>query len=120
MSRVYTPYVIGSDLVRRQKTYTKKDFLKTRILFRILFLVAFMAILSLFYIWSRVQIVQYGYEINTLRTRQMGLIEENKKLKVEVAMLKAPQRIEAMALSQLKMQSPDQTQIKSMGIADRK
>ncbi len=114
MSRVYTPYAIGSDVVRRQKTYTKSDFLKTRILFRILFLVAFMAILSLFYIWSRVQIVQYGYEINSLRDRQNILLEANKKLNVEVATLRAPQRIERVATERLKMQAPSQTQIRSL------
>lgn len=113
MSRVYTPYAIGSDMVHRQKAYTKKDFVKTRVLFKILSLVAFMAILSLFYIWSRVQIVQYGYEINSLNDRRMSLLEENKKIKVEVATLKAPQRIEKIALEQLRMRAPDQTQIRS-------
>ena len=114
MSPAYTPYAIGSDVIRRQKTYTKKDFLKTKVLFRILFLVAFMAILSLFYIWSRIQIVQYGYEINSLRVRQNILLESNKKLNVEVATLKAPQRIERVATERLKMRAPEQAQIRSL------
>ncbi len=112
MSRVYTPWAMEAPVIRRQRAYTKEDFLKTRLLFKILFLVAFMAILSLFYIWSRVQIVQYGYEINELRGKHQVLTEQNKKLKVEVATLKSPQRIETLAVEKLKMQSPKQEQIR--------
>lgn len=114
MYRVFTSSVVSSGIVRRQKAYTKEDFLKTKLLFRILFLVAFMAILSLFYIWSRVQIVQYGYEINDLKKQQHKLTEENKKLKVEVATLKSPQRIESIAIQKLKMQAPQKEQFRVM------
>ena len=111
MSRTFT---INSNLVRGQRTYTKEDFFRTKLLFRILFLVAFMAILSLFTIWSRVQIVQYGYEINDLRKKQLELTEQGKKLKVEVATLKSPQRLEKMAVEKLKMLPPKQEQIRSL------
>jgi|SRR3990167_9987325 len=112
MARALTPYIMASPVVRNQKAYTKEDFLKTRFLFRILFLVAFMAILSLFYIWSRIQIVQYGYDINALRGRHRQLVEENKKLNVEVATLKSPGRISRIAREKLKMQMPKPEQIK--------
>lgn len=113
MSRVITPFGVSTEIIRRQKTFTKEDFVKARLLYRILFLTAFMAILSLFYIWSRVQIVHYGYEINTLQTKQSELYEINKKLNVEVATLKAPQRIEKIAREELKMETPrpDQLQL---------
>lgn len=113
MARILTPFSLGSQVVRKQRAYTKDDLVKTKFVFRILFLVAFMAILSLFYIWSRVQIVQYGYEINELKARQHQLIEENKKLKVETATLKSPNRIEKIAREKLKMRAPlpEQVQI---------
>lgn len=103
--------MMNSAVVRRQKAYTKDDIAKTRFLFRVLFLVAFMSILSLFYIWSRVQIVQYGYEINALEVKNRGLVDENKKLKVEVATLKAPDRIEKIAKEKLGMGLPAPEQI---------
>lgn len=112
MSRVLTPYIIGSPAVRNQKAYTKEDFVKTRLLFRILFLVAFTAILSLFYIWSRIQIVQYGYDINALRNRHRQLTEENKRLNVETATQKSPGRIAEIAGQKLKMRMPKPEQIK--------
>ena len=114
MSRVLNQYALGSEVVRRQKAFTKDDLIKTKFLFRTLFLVAFMAILSLFYIWSRVQIVQVGYEINSLSHRQQVLMEENKKLIVEVSTLKSPQRLETIARETLGMQAPKPEQIKQM------
>lgn len=113
MSRVLTPYVMGSNLVRRQRAYTKDDLVKAKFIFRILFVVAFMAILSLFYIWSRVQIVQYGYDINSLKSRQHQILEANKKLNVEVATLKSPRRVEAYAVGKLGMKpvTPEQMKV---------
>ncbi len=107
MPRPTASYISNPDMIRKQRAFTKEDFLKTRLLFRLLFLLAFMAILSLFYIWSRVQVLQYGYEINELRSKQQQMIELNKKLKLEVATLKSPQRIEQIASQQLHMASPD-------------
>ena len=114
MSRVLTPYMMGSELVRRQRAYTKDDLVKAKLVFRILFLVAFMAILSLFYIWSRVQIVQYGYDINTLKARQYQLTETNKKLEVELSTLKSPRRLEQSAREMLKMRAPQPEQMRKL------
>ncbi len=108
------PHPYALDSVRRQKTYTKDDLLRTQLLFRALFLVALVAILSLFYIWSRVQIVHYGYEINRLRAHQESLLEQNKKMSVEWATLKSPQRIEKIAHEKLMMQPPTEEQIRPL------
>ena len=42
---------------------------------------------------------------------QEQLIEEQKKLKIETALLKSPQHIEAIAKDRLQMQHPDNEQI---------
>ena len=104
---------MGSELVRRQKTFTKDDLIKTKLVFRIIFLVAFSAILSLFLIWSRVQHVQVGYDINSLKARQHQLLEANKKLKMETATLKSPRRVEKFAAQKLGMKpvSPEQVRV---------
>lgn len=112
MRLVAQTYSLNS--VRKQKTYTKDDVFKTQILFRALFLVALVAILSLFYIWSRVQIVHYGYVINSLKSHQEVLLEQNKKLGVEWATLKSPERIEKIARDRLLMQSPTEDQIRPL------
>lgn len=103
MSRILSSQVLGSDLVRRQRAYTKHDFFRTKAVLRILFLVTFAGVLCLFYIWSRVQIVQTGYELNVLRSKQHLLEEENRRLKLEVATLKSPTRLSAIAIGKLGM-----------------
>jgi cell division protein FtsL len=113
MSRVLSPYMIGSgSSVRRQKAYTKDDLARAKFLFRVLFLVAFTAILCLFYIWSRVQILHYGYEINSLKNYRYELTEQNKNLKLEAATLSSPRRLERIATERLSMRSPVETQVK--------
>ncbi|MDO8519701.1 MAG: cell division protein FtsL [Deltaproteobacteria bacterium] len=112
MSRALTSYVMGSGLVRRQRAFTKDDLVKAKLVFRILFLLGFIAILSLFYIWPRVQILQYGYDINALKARQHQLLEANKKLRMEVATLKSPRRVEKFAAGNLGMRPIQTSQIK--------
>ena len=114
MARVFSSSTFGSDIVRQQRVYTKDDLVKTRVIFQILFLLAFVAILSLGAIWCRVQVVQLGYDLNHLRQTQNNLLEEERKLRVELLTLKAPQRIERVALEKLKMQSPTPEQIEMM------
>ncbi len=113
MSRAVSPYMIGS--VRRQKAYTKDDLARTKFLFRVLFLVAFTAILCLFHIWFRVQIMHHGYEINQLKSYGQQLTEQSKNLKLEAATLSSPRRLERIAKERLSMQSPTEAQVRLLG-----
>ncbi len=47
-----------------------------------------------------------GYEIGGLIKNQKDLKTQNQKLKLELSVLKAPERIEALALEKLKMNWP--------------
>lgn len=114
MSRILYPTQLAQSSVKKQAAYTKEDFLKTRLIFRLVFLIALVAILSLFYIWSQVQIVQYGYEINLLKLKQRRLLEENKKVKLEVSSLKSPTRLEKIAREKLKMNPVQVEQVRSL------
>jgi len=42
---------------------------------------------SLFYVWSRIQVIQLGYEISNALKEERALIEANKKLRLEIATL---------------------------------
>ena len=48
---------------------------------------------SLFYVWSRIQVIQLGYEISNTLKEERALIETNKKLRLEIATLKSYARI---------------------------
>lgn len=109
---VYSPWAAGSGLVKKQKVVTKDDLFRTRLLFKIIFVLAFAAILSLVYIWTRVQIVEFGYQINDLNRHSQQLTEENKRLKVEVATLSSPKRLQKLATEKIGMKLPDESQIR--------
>jgi hypothetical protein len=40
---------------------------------------------SLFYVWSRIQVIQLGYEISNALKEERVLTEANKKLRLEIA-----------------------------------
>ena len=107
MNRVMTTYSLGAQSVRKQSAFTKLDFLKTKLVLKLSVLGAFIVFLSLFYIWSRVQVVQLGYEINEIRHEQSLLLDQNKKLGMELAVLKSPERLRRIAQDQLGMSLPE-------------
>lgn len=111
MNRIVTGYQLGARSVRQQKAVTKLDFFKTKLVMRLLVLGAFIVVLSLFYIWSRVQIVQMGYEIHEIKKAQQRLVDENKKYKLELSVMKSPDRVQRYAEGDLKMAVPEESGI---------
>jgi cell division protein FtsL len=84
----------------------KSDFL---LLFTLLLL--FLIGGSLFYVWSRIQVIQLGYEISNALRVERTLTEENKKLRLEIATLKSYARIEKVAVEELRMAKPKPEQV---------
>lgn len=66
---------------------------------------------SLFYVWSRIQVIQLGYEISNTLKEERALIEANKKLRLEIATLKSYVRIEKLAVEELRMAKPKPEQV---------
>jgi cell division protein FtsL len=66
---------------------------------------------SLVYVWSHLHNTQLKYRIAEEMTVRDNLIEENRRLKVEIATLKSPQRIESIARDKLKLQYPEREQV---------
>jgi cell division protein FtsL len=60
----------------------------------------------LFYVWSRIQVIQLGYEISNALKEERALTEANKKLRLEIATLKSYARIEKVAVEELSMSKP--------------
>lgn len=93
--------------IKKQTSYARSDFSKTKILIRFMVLGMTIMILALFYIWSRVQVDLMGYEIGELQKQQKEIQAKNEKLKMELSVLKSPPRIEQMALDKLHMIWPE-------------
>lgn len=68
-------------------------------------------LLALFYVWARVQIVQLGYEITALRSELEGMSKQASMLEIEIAKMKAPERLEGFAKTRLGMRPPSVDQI---------
>jgi cell division protein FtsL len=66
---------------------------------------------SLFYVWSRIQVIQLGYEISSALKEERSLTEANKKLRLEIATLKSYGRIEKFAVEELRMVKPKPEQV---------
>jgi cell division protein FtsL len=66
---------------------------------------------SLFYVWSRIQVIQLGYEISNALKEERALAELNKRLRLEIATLKSYTRIEKFAVEELRMTKPKPDQV---------
>jgi cell division protein FtsL len=78
-----------------------------------IYIVAALALMSvlLCYVASHIQMTKLEYQIAEEISRKERLVDEQKKLKVEVATLKSPQRIAAIAREKLQMTHPDKDQV---------
>ena len=91
---------------------TKADDKKLRLRFShfIFVTLIFMAIV-LVYVWFHIQAIRINYQIAEEVQNKNKLDEENRRLKVEIATLTSPQRIETIARIKLKMCYPERNQV---------
>lgn len=68
-------------------------------------------VVSVFHVWSRVRVIDLNLEIAETNHLFKDLQQDNKRLKVEIASLKTPARIEALAKGELGMAMPKDQQV---------
>ena len=81
---------------------------------RLLPLFAFIAVLlglSLFFVWSRIQVVHLDYAISHTESRLREVEQENRRLRLEAASLRSPGRIEQVAKRDLGLRHPALAQV---------
>ena len=66
---------------------------------------------SIGYVWSNFERTQLGYDLSQLKREEMKLREINRKLRLELAILKSPRNLEALAIKQLGLRQPSADQI---------
>lgn len=66
---------------------------------------------ALIYVGSHIHMTELEYKIAAELSAHEQMMEEQKKLKLEYAMLKSPQRIEGIARGRLQMSYPERDQI---------
>ncbi len=70
-------------------------------------LVGSLIFVGLFYVWTRMQLVQIGYEIAELEKENKALKKRKEELQLEVASLQSPQELEKKARKQAGLVFPD-------------
>ncbi len=63
------------------------------------------------HVWLRLQVVRMGYVLSTTSKLQNQLEQEQRELKVELATLTSPDRLEAMARKRLGLVAPEKGQV---------
>ena len=80
----------------------------------LIFVALVLMAVALLYVWSHVNMTRLEYQVAEEIGNRERLLEEQKKLKVEAATLKAPQRIEVIARNKLQMFYPERDQVISI------
>jgi cell division protein FtsL len=65
-------------------------------------------------IWTRLRAIEYGYKISRATSENGRLREQNRRLRLELALLKNPARISKMALEELGLVHPRAEQIRRL------
>jgi cell division protein FtsL len=66
---------------------------------------------SLFFVWSRVQVTGLDYEISQMESSLRDLQQDTSNLRLEAASLSSPERIERVARKELKLRLPSPEQV---------
>jgi cell division protein FtsL len=96
----FEKHINNLNVIREPDTKHRREYL-TVTLFSGLFLLCL-----LFYGWQRYQWIQYGYHIEAAQKKKEQLLEQGRQLRLERASLRNPQRIDAIARSELGMVVP--------------
>jgi cell division protein FtsL len=83
---------------------------RPRLLPLLIFIAALLAV-SLFYVWSRLQVTYLEYDISSLEGRVRHLQQDLNLLRVEAASLRNPGRIEQVARNDLGLRLPAPEQV---------
>lgn len=66
---------------------------------------------ALLYVWSHIHMTQLEYQVADEINHRDKLLDEQRKLRLEDATLKSPQRIEVIAKEKMQMSYPERDQV---------
>jgi cell division protein FtsL len=72
---------------------------------------ALLLVVAIFYVWSRLQVVNLEYDISSMEGRLRSLQQGSRQLQLEVASLRNPVRIEQVARARLGLRLPSPEQV---------
>jgi cell division protein FtsL len=105
MSATDFEYAIKKD-VRNNPIVREVDEARQRQFVRAVAIGGLLVVVLLFSAWQHFELVQHGYLMERLQQERAAEEEINRHLKLEIATLRAPRRIEDMATRELRMVQP--------------
>jgi len=76
-----------------------------------IFIASVLMAVALLYVWSHIHMTELEYQVARELSSREQITEEQTKLKIELATLKSPQRIETIARERLQMTYPEREQV---------
>jgi cell division protein FtsL len=83
---------------------------------RVVLLGGLIALCAFLYAWQHFETIQLRYQLESLRSERAQATELNQELKLEVAGLRAPERIDMIARRQLGLTAPVPGQVAPMDL----
>ncbi len=81
------------------------------LVFVTLVVAAVFLVCALFSVWAHHQVLALGYEISKANQEEQELLQDNKRLRLDVAALRSPGRIDGTALKNLGFANPQKDQL---------
>jgi len=76
-----------------------------------IFIASVLMAVALLYVWSHIHMTELEYQIAQELSSREQIMDEQMKLKVELATLRSPRRIETIAREKLQMTYPERKQV---------
>lgn len=103
----FSKHIDNSRLVKVDDPERKRDMRMFVVALSMLFLVVML------YAWQHFSAIEYGYRIEALSAKRAQLTESNRQLRLDLAELKDPERIDERAKA-MGMQLPDASQVQQL------
>jgi cell division protein FtsL len=102
-------YAVSKD-IRNNPIVREVDGARQRELSRWLFVCALLVAVVLFSAWQQFELLSHGYRLERLQEERRAEEEINRHLRLEIESLRAPKRIERLAVEKLKLTAPGRGQ----------
>ncbi len=112
MARSSVTRALKPTILEIQTIRIRRDLKDTGFFYRSVIVVGFVGLFFFAYMQMRLTTVRMGYDISSANTERAKLVDKNNRLRLEQARLRAPERIERIALEELGLIYPTARQIK--------
>jgi cell division protein FtsL len=113
-----TPEIYFSQTIDNSRVVKVADTERRREMAHFSVAMAVLFVFVMLYAWQHFSAIEYGYKIEAARTQRDALSESNRELRLELASLRDPERIDALA-RKMGLDTPQVGQVQRMEPSER-